>query len=478
MNALHLGLACALASSLLGCPGPRGSDDPPRPRAQPGPVVDAAPVTDARTPSDAGLDAAHEAATPAQRDPDGNDDEPAETPPAGARPLGTGAWATVGKPPLGWQRICDLRPFKGRLYLAHANQPLGTDGATITTYDPADTLRPFRVAFDWNRFGEPSKGGGAGQGFVRVHAIDGRLFVPDADPPYGGLGAVDHGTEGYVFLSNPDGSFAPARGPHKALPGRPDASGKAGAAVLPRAYHVLDVAKYRGHVYASTGSVPPGARAWSGPSPGALHVANAELDRFTYALGFPSPYPGGVWRLTYLVRFRDALYAGLQDYDGKSPYDYAVLRPPADRDVLQESDARGVRITELGAAFTLRWYTDGGALYWIAGTHNGDVQLRRTRDGATWTEVQLPADVGRPTDLKRYRGHLVVLAERGLVALSDAEGVPAKVLARVTEKKTPFGIDDVFCAAPLGVLNDVLYAGGQRGATLYRFEESAPDAGP
>lgn len=483
MHGHRLILACAclagLAGALVACPTPRHGDErsgatPPADAAETAPrEADAAAprAADARAPS------APDAASP-QQDPDGNDD-PTEGEAAGrpALPLGAGAFVPVGKPPLGWQRICDLRAFDGRLYLAHANQPLGTDGATITTYDPRDAARPFRVAFDWNRFGEPTKGGGGGQGFLRVHAIDGRLFVPDADPPYAGLGALDHGTEGYVFVSDARGAFAPARGPHKALPVRPEPGpeGRAGAAVLPRAYHVLDVIRFRGRLYASTGSVPPTARAWSGPSPGALHLASPTLDRFTYALGFPSPYPGGVWRLTYLVRFRDAVYAGLQDYDGKSPYDYVVLRPAPGRDVLEESDARGARVTELGAAFTLRWYADGGALYWLAGTRDGDVQLRRTVDGAAWTEVQLPAELGRPTDVKRYHGHLVVLGERGLAALDPAGG-SARMLARVTDKKTPFGVDDVFCAAPLGVLGDVLYAGGQRGAVLYRFEEASADA--
>lgn len=491
MHAYRLWFACAsvtaLAGALVACPTPRRGDEPrgATPAAAP---ADARVDDAAVTPHEAtARDASPPDAARAQRDPDGNDDptEAADATDAtgatdrAARPLGEGALVQVGKPPLGWQRICDLRPFGGRLYLAHANQPLGSDGATITTYDPSDAARPFRLAFDWNRFGEPTKGGGGGQGFLRVHAIDGRLFVPDADPPYGGLGALDHGTEGYVFVSDARGAFAPARGPHKALPVRPapGADGRAGAAVLPRAYHVLDVIKFRGLLYASTGSVPPTARAWAGPSPGALHVASPELDRFTYALGFPSPYPGGVWRLTYLVRFRDAVYAGLQDYDGKSPYDYVVLRPPAGRDLLEKGDARGARITELGAAFTLRWYADGGALYWIAGTRDGDVQLRRTTDGATWTELPLPAELGRPTDVKRFRGQLVVLGERGLATLGPNGDGPARVLTRVVEKKTPFAVDDVFCAAPLGVLGDVLYVGGQRGAVLYRFEEAAPDAG-
>ncbi len=454
--------------ALVGCTTARAPD--------PIPAKDASPSVlafDARTDANAIAPAATASndapKPPPQRDPDGNDDATTGSDTTTAL-YERATFTAVGKPPLGLSRICDLRAFGGKLHAAHANQPLGTDGATITTYRPDDVKTPFSVAFDWNRFGEPTKGGGGGQGFLRVHAIDGRLFVPDADPPYGGLGAVDHGTEGYVFISDRNGAFARARYPHAGLPGLPDTEGRAGASVLPRAYHVLDVVKFRGHLYASTGSVPPDARAWSGPSPGALHVAKPDLSRFTYALGFPSPYPGGVWRLTYLTRFRDKLYAGIQDYDGRSPFDYAQFTLPEGHDVLSEADAVGKRVTDLGAAFTLRWYTDHGTLYWIAGTHDGAISLRKTTNGETWDTVDLPKGVGRPSDIVRFRGHLVVLAERGLVALDV--GLAPRILATVSDatKKSPFGIDDILCAAPLAVLDDALYAGGQRGAVLYRVD--------
>ena len=98
-----------------------------------------------------------------------------------AAPLGPGHFERVGRAPLALQRICDLTPLGDALCAAHATRPLGLDGATITRYRPSDP-KPFSVAFDWNRAGEPTKGGGAGQGFLRVHAIGGRLFVTDADP--------------------------------------------------------------------------------------------------------------------------------------------------------------------------------------------------------------------------------------------------------------------------------------------------------
>jgi hypothetical protein len=447
-------------------------------------------------------------AGPKQIDPDGNDDE--EDPGTGTLPA-TGRWEKVGTPPLALTRICDLTPLKGTLYAAHANQPLGTDGATITRYRRGDP-RPFSVAFDWNRPGEPVKGGGAGQGFVRVHNIGGRLFVPDADPPYGGLQIVEGGTEGYVFVSDDSGKFAPPRAPHFRPPGFPelragaDGGVRPGAAVLPRAYHVLDVIRYRGALYASTGSVPPKERAWNGPSPGALHRASEDGARWTYEVDYPFPWQNGVWRLTYMVRFKDRLYAGIQDFDGRDPNDFVYFTPTAPAEpgaptVLKHEDAHPVRVTRVGASGTLRWWADTRArparLYWLAWTRDGIV-LRMTIDGDHWAAVDLPSDAGRPTDVTRFRDRVVVLTERGLYRLegtaidgpADIEAMAGVADAKATlvapvedpstpdggaptpakkKPKSPFEVSDFFCTAPLGVLDDTLYAGGQRGGTLYRL---------
>lgn len=287
----------------------------------------------------------------ARGEPDGNDDP--EEPGEGKAPDGA-RFEKVGTPPLALTRICDLTPFDGALYMAHANQPLGTDGATITRYRPAssssaDAGPAMSVAFDWNRPGEPTKGGGAGQGFLRIRSIGGRLFVPDSDPPYGGLGLVDHGTEGYVFRSDEHGAFARARSPHF----RPPAT----AGVLPRAYHVIDVIRFHGALYASTGSVPPTEHAWRGASPGALHRANDDLSRWTYETDYPFPWNDRVTRLTFLVRFADRLYAGIQDFDSLDPNDYVYFTPQPGEPIRHE-DAHTGRATKTGSAQTLRWWVD------------------------------------------------------------------------------------------------------------------------
>ncbi len=402
-------------------------------------------------------------------EPDGNDDVEEQ----GEGPLpSSGRFEKVGRPPISLRQICDLTPLGDALYAAHSLVPLGADGAAISRYRPSDGGRPFSVAFDWTRPGQPAKGGGAGQGFLRIRSIGGRLYVPDADPPYNGFGLVDWGTEGYVFVSGTDGGFARATRPGYRPPGLPSLEGKAGASVLPRAYHVFDVIRFRQRLVASAGSVPPKERAWSGPSPGALHVATQDLSRFEYALAYPFPYDGGVWRLTYLVRFRDRLYAGIQDYDGRSPHDYVVVSPPADATDLAQEQLQPARVTPGGAAQTIRWYADNYRLYWIAWGRDG-VLLRYTDDGERWRLFELPEDAGAPTDLLRFRGALVLLTEWGLYRI---DGGLAEPIARITDKKSPFELRDSLCAAPLAVFQGALYAGGQRDGSLYRWVEGQPPA--
>ncbi len=344
------------------------------------------------------------------------------------------------------------------------------DGATITRYDP-NAKRPFTVAFDWNRHGEPTAGGGAGQGFLRVHSIDGRLWVTDADPPYAGFGRAGVGTEGYVFVSDTSGKFVRAQAPGHQPPRAPDiAADKGGAALVPHAYHVIDAIRFRGKMYASTGSSPPGERAWHGHAPGALHGATPDAKRWEYEVAYPFPFDDGVTRLTFLVRFKGRLYAGVEG--GAADYVYVAPSGGAQNAgspaPLEQRDVHPMRVTDGGGAATLRWYADRGKLYWIAWT-GGRVVLRVTEDGDSWREVMLPPEAGMATDVTRAGNDLVVLAERALVRLGTHD-----IIARTEGKKSPFEVTDGYCAAPLAVFNGELYAGGQRGGALYKLTAESP----
>jgi len=423
---------------------------------------------------------------------DGNDDEVPDGTPVVLPERG--AFEKVGAAPVALTRVCDLTAHAGKLYGAHANQPLGTDGAAVSVYDPHDSQRPFRTAFDWNRPGEPTKGGGGGQGFLRVHRVlddpaggdDARLYVTDADPPYAGFGMADWGTEGFVFVSDHEGTFARPRMPKHQPPLAPTREGKAGALVLPRAYHVIDAIRWRGTTWASTGSVPPTEKAWRGASPGALHRTNAAFTRMTYAADYPNPYQNGVWRLTFMVRFRGALLAGIQDYDGVEPNDYVRIDcEGADDSTCAEGAKLTVtpkRVTDSGTAQTVRWYADGkGRLYWITWNRDG-VVVRVTEDAERWDTLSLPPGSGRPSDVLRLGDRIVVMAENGLYAAPATRLVPnAEEWVQVASvsvppagdkpaKKTrsPFVLDDIFCGAPLAALGGVLYVGGQRNGALYR----------
>lgn len=90
--------------------------------------------------------------------------------PPGPAPLPTQATlARVGAPPGGLPVISDLEVFDDALWLATSLDPLARFGAQVWRWDPAGG---FVLALD-----DPTS-----QGFLRARALDGKLYVPDADP--------------------------------------------------------------------------------------------------------------------------------------------------------------------------------------------------------------------------------------------------------------------------------------------------------
>jgi hypothetical protein len=368
----------------------------------------------------------------------------------------------VGRHWAALHRICDFAVRDGALLMSHATAPLGYTGATITRYAPAEK-QPFSLLFDWNRPGEPETGGAGGQGFLRLRDIDGRLWVPDADPPYLGLG-VAFGVEGYVFVSDTAGNFVRVGRPGHRPPRAPTAE-RGGTVLLPGAIHVFDVLRFRGKLYASTGAVVP-PKATATHSPGVLFVSGDTPDRWSVAYSYAGAKGEGAVRLGYMTRFKDRLYVAVSPLYGIDRSDYVVLSPPPDAKDLLPEHARAVRATGSGGAHTLRWFADRGRLYWITVGRDGG-ELRVTDDGERWTKLELPADAGAPTDLLRAGDRLLVMAERSLLALA---GGRFETLARVEEKKSPFAIDDGYCAAPLAALDGRVFVGDQRRGALWTLE--------
>jgi hypothetical protein len=394
-------------------------------------------------------DAAPPDARAQELDPDGNDElaTPAIVLPERGKLVKVGRhWGAL-------QRVCDFAVHGDSLLMAHATEPLGLGGASLTRYRPGDEA-PFAMVFDWNRPGEPEKGGGAaGQGFLRIRAIDGRLWVPDADPPYLGFRVTPGMAEGYVFASDSSGSFERARRPGH----RPPAS----AVVLPGALHVFDAIRFRGRLFASSSAVVPASGKNAG-SPGTLFVQGSEPLRWEVAFTYPGASERGA-RLGYMVRFLDRLYVALSALDDSDPNDYIVIAPPRDATAIAPEHARVVRVTR--GVHTLRWYAHRGRLYWIALGASGS-ELLVTEDGERWSSIALPAGVGSPADVLGVGDRLIVLAERALLELGPRG---ARVIARVEEKKTPFVVNDAYCAPPLAVLGGKLYAGSHDKGALYEL---------
>ena len=449
----HLGPLLALFSACAP-PAPIAEPTPP---AQPALRAPPAPSAMASTSASAPPRAPPK---PAQLDPDGNDETEAATATLPERPR----FVKVGRHWSALTRVCDFGVRNGVLFMSHATAPLGYTGATITRYDPREKT-PFALVFDWNRAGEPETGGAGGQGFLRLRDIGGRFYVPDADPPYLGLG-IGFGVEGYVFSSDDAGKFERVGSPGHRPPRAPTPE-RGGAILLPGAIHVLDVIRFRGKLYASTGAVVP-PKATASRSPGVLFVEGAKPDRWDVAYAYDGAKGESAVRLGYMTRFRDRLYAAISPLYGIDRNDYVVLAPPRDAVALAPEHARAVQITRSGGAHTLRWYADRGRLYWITlGADGGELWV--TEDGDHWQSVTLPADVGRPTDVLRAGERLLVMAERALVELQKSGPV---VLAKVDAAKSPFAVDDGYCAAPLVAFQNQIFVGDQRRGALWTLESS------
>jgi hypothetical protein len=393
-------------------------------------------------------------------DPDGVDDGGPFT----LDPLDTTRGALVfeaapAPPATAHPRVCDLRGLAGALFVSHAEHPIDEDGARIHRYDPK--TRTWTLAFDWDRGSAPGDTTGlGGQGLTRLRLEDGHLVATDSDAPMlGGFHFTMAGFEGYLFVSDEKGVFAPLGA---------DAAPPADAKVIPFAFHVFDVIHFRGALVASggTASLTRESNARAGRYPGAIYAGrpggSTLLPRF--ALGSAG---AGVQRVTYLARFAGRLYMGFQNNERRARYDLAVLS--GDPDDVHTAPPVLARVTADGGWLTRRFAAGDGTLYWIASGYGGrdarPATVFASRDGRHFVPVALPADAGEPQDLVVVGTTRWLLTTHGLYRAEDANDR----FARVADAPAgdPFGAFDTFCSAPLTVLAGRLWAGSTRDGGVY-----------
>jgi hypothetical protein len=266
-----------------------------------------------------------------------------------------------------------------------------------------------------------------------------------------------------LFVSDALGGFAGARNPGH-LPPRLATPERAGSIVLPGVVHGFDVIRFRGKLYASSSAaIPPNGSALT--SPGTLLSPGEPSKPWQVAFTYAGAKGEDSVRLGYMVRFRDRLYVAISPLYGVDPHDFLIIAPPRDAVTFSSSDARAVQVTPTGGAHTLRWYADRGRLFWITIGGGSGTALWASDDGEQFRRLPLPPDAGAPSDVLRVGQALLVLAEHGLYELvGDAFRVRAPFAG-----KTPFPVNDGYCAAPLVAFRGELYAGDQLRGNLWKL---------
>jgi hypothetical protein len=329
----------------------------------------------------------------------------------GSGELASGRFVRLGAPAGSASVVSDLLSHDGRLYGVASTDPLGGGRAVAFATDDGSSFESLL----------PADGS---EGLLRIRALEGRLWLPDGDPP---------GREaGRVFELGPDAAIHAGR--------------------IPGALHTYDVALHGGEILASSGM--RGAR-------GALH-------RFvTSGADWEETASAPASRLKELVVFRERLFAAKRR-EG-SPHDYLRwLEAPA-RGAGEEVDAVS------GEAVTVRWYASSrGRLFWSLHSE-GRFQLRASDDGERWVEI--PGFGGVFVSDFAERGDvLYALAETGLFASRDHERFapvasppePGTFAPRLAAA----GRANADASASLAVHRGALYAGSSTDGHLYRVDGS------
>lgn len=323
----------------------------------------------------------------------------------------SGGFVRVGTPSSQQHVIPDLEVFRGRLYLTTAANPLMHRGASLWSTQDGNT---FARLID-----QPMS-----EGFLRVRALGGALFVPEADPPgYEG---------GRVWISRDGEQFTPT--------------------TVPAVVHTYDVANFAGHLLSSNGAADGsgGLFRWSPNEETWSRIAEA-----------------GSRRLQYMVEYRGRLYVS-KTLSG-APTDFLVWSddlatlPQVSKDVVP------------GEAHTWRWYVSGrNCLFWSHWSAEGGHEVRYTDDGESWALV--PELSGQfASDFAELDGHLYVLAASGLWGSRDHTHFEQLIQSTGPFPFAPVVEGDrmnVEAMASMTSYRDALWCGSSRDGSLYRVEFS------
>jgi hypothetical protein len=306
--------------------------------------------------------------------------------------------------------LTDLEVFGNALYVASAVRPLALPGAAIWRTEDGRSFTPVALRPE-------------GEGFLRLRAIDGALYAPEADPR--GLG------EGRILRSEDGRSFRSER--------------------VADVAHSFDVALHEGALV----------------SAGAGMDARGVLHRRTPDGWVPAAVVPAL-RAHFMATQGGSLFVGLIAPEGSA--DFVRFRGAVGEEAGEPLQAVP------GEPVTTRWYvTRAGRIYW---SHyaNGEDRVLTSVDGQRWQSV--PGLRGRfVSDFAEEGGVLYALAGRGLFGkIGEA---PFELVAEAPARGTfgPIRVDDTHRSldgsASLAAWRGTLWAGSSRDGRLYRLVPEA-----
>lgn len=264
-----------------------------------------------------------------------------------------------GKPSGGLNVIGDMEVFNGKVYLTNAQNPLGEWGAKLwSTTDGVSYT---------NHIDDSTS-----QGYIRIKVIDGKMYVPDADPNGLDPGVIYTSTDGTTFTKT----------------------------FVTGAVHTFDVVKFMNKIFCSNGMGSgtgglckfDGTGTWSSVS--------------TSLFGF---------RHKYMVAFNSKLF--IANRQTGSGVDY--FRYDGDPDSASAAQVDAVNDGAGGSnSSTVRWFVSSkGKLYWsvMVGQTLG---VMYSDDGMTWT-ANTSIGVKFVSDFAELDGNLYALAHDGLYGSQD-----------------------------------------------------------